>query len=38
MFTLWRFRHWRPAPDALEPEQIDRLDAGRPYFGREIAV
>ena len=34
-FTLLRFRHWRAARDALEPEQIDRVRpaAGRPHFG-----
>ena len=39
-FTLLRFRHWRAAWDALEPEQIDRLGALeglRPHFGLAYA-
>jgi hypothetical protein len=41
-FTLLRFGHWRVAPDALEPEQIDRLERGlaafRPCARRSVAV
>jgi len=41
-FTLLRFGHWRVAPDALEPEQIDRLERGlaafQPCARRSVAV